>query len=733
MTNWGEPGVPLLPKSLRDLWAEERLPDWISTECGLPLGSTLAALDATVWQNLPAFSPRLERYVLALLDTRYDAIRDLTALSQPWPVGLDPGSVPWKSRTHNAIARAGLLANRNLLSQLTFGDLYGLNGMGAMSVIDFATTAEAAIDRFEAVSDTEAEEAPEILGSLVGEQWIDTVMPDDPRFAQYFMGSLLPKRHFDDIEADADASGLKPDLINVSVLLHGLHSRDVFSALLNQVRAIQQMPLDMALRDYVAALCFNGTNKSRDSMRVEMLLARFGLDGTSRRATFQECADLLKKTRERCRQIQDDALSQKPSHPVYMPALDHALEILEQHAPIDANDAAQLLVQRGITTIPFRPESVLAAAEFCGRATTFSVEYGLHDARVVTDSSDAFASRVASLAARLATSSGASNVSAVSAAAESEDIHVSPEQVRDVLRHHTSAQFLDETEDWFWMPDGNRTRNRLSNTARRMLAVASPLDIRTIREGVQRLYRIRNQSGRRESHQLIVPPRSILAAFFAHNPAFVFENSTVRSKEPLDYRTVLGETDQIMLEVLRSTPAGILDRQSFASACIERGVKPNTFSAFLGFSPIIEHVDTGIWGLRGIHIDPIEVERLREALAMRPREHRVVDFGWTDTGNLWLAMRLPRLTVASYTHGIPVTILPYVAGRQFRALTRDSREVGTVVVDERGSSWGYGPFLAREGADEDDILYTEFNLVRGTVMLELEPEDFLEASNESAS
>jgi hypothetical protein len=84
LTSWGEPGVPLLPKPLRDLWAAERLPDWISSECGLPQGSTLAALDTNVWQNLSAFSPRLERYVLALLDTRYIAIRTSPALDRPW-------------------------------------------------------------------------------------------------------------------------------------------------------------------------------------------------------------------------------------------------------------------------------------------------------------------------------------------------------------------------------------------------------------------------------------------------------------------------------------------------------------------------------------------------------------------------------------------------------------------------------------------------------------------------
>lgn len=735
LTNWGQAGVPLLPKTLREFWTGERLPDWIARECRLPEGSTLAALDARVWDNLLAITPRIERYVLALLDTRYDAICEIPAIGRPWPIGLDPGSIPWRARTWNCLTRANLHLDRGRLSRLSFGELYAIKGMGAVSVVDFATTAEAAINRFEAAAEKEGKDVSAMVASVSGESWVEAITPDDPRFARYFEGWEGADSEFVDIaQADADAAALSSSfdlsgLTDVLALL-GLRSRDALRSLLVRVGHIQQMPLDVALRDYVEALRSGGSGRVPDPARVDMLLARFGLDGTAEPVTLQEGAERLNVTRERFRQIQEAALKWKPDHPVYLPALDRALETLGSHAPMAAQAAAQLLVQQGITTVPFRPESVLAAAKFCGRAPTFTIEPGRHDARVVTDSSLEFASLVSSLASRLATASGASNVSAVIAAADAEGIQINAAQVREVLSYQTSAEFLDGEQEWFWMPRGIPTRNRLTNTTRRMLAVASPLDIRTIREGVQRLYHHRNRIGgpERESRPLMVPPRSILTAFYACNPAFTLEDGTVRPIHPLDYRAVLGETEQVMVEVLRSTPSCILDRHSLYAACEARGMNSSTFNAYLSFSPIIEHIDTGIWGLRGVHIDPVEVERLRTELAMRPRERRVLDFGWTAQGNLWIAVRLPNLGGSSFTLGIPAAIQLYVANRAFSAVGDDGSQVGIIAIDDHGTSWGYSPFLSRAGADEDDVLYVEFDLGDARATLRLEDAEFLEAA-----
>ena len=48
------------------------------------------------------------------------------------------------------------------------------------------------------------------------------------------------------------------------------------------------------------------------------------------------------------------------------------------------------------------------------------------------------------------------------------------------------------------------------------------------------------------------------------------------------------------------------------------------------------------------------------------------------------------------------------------------------MIDDKGMSWGYGSFLSRHGADEDDIFLVEFDLVHERATLKLETEEFLD-------
>jgi hypothetical protein len=66
-----------------------------------------------------------------------------------------------------------------------------------------------------------------------------------------------------------------------------------------------------------------------------------------------------------------------------------------------------------------------------------------------------------------------------------------------------------------------------------------------------------------------------------------------------------------MVDVLRSSPTGLLDRASFERSCIERGVTRETFSVFASYSSVIAYVSTDVWTLRGLKIDAAAVEALR--------------------------------------------------------------------------------------------------------------------------
>ena len=116
---------------------------------------------------------------------------------------------------------------------------------------------------------------------------------------------------------------------------------------------------------------------------------------------------------------------------------------------------------------------------------------------------------------------------------------------------------------------------------------------------------------------------------------------------------------------------------------------------------------------------------MREVSGTPTRERRTYDYGWTPKGNLWIAARLPSI-LTNFTLYIPSSIGHYISGQHFPIQSDDNRDEGTIGVDERGMSWGYGPFLSRNGPDENDILVIQFDLLHGQAIVDLENEEFLD-------
>ena len=327
------------------------------------------------------------------------------------------------------------------------------------------------------------------------------------------------------------------------------------------------------------------------------------------------------------------------------------------------------------------------------------------------------------IARKLAGQSGVTCVFQVADALAANGHEVDEKDLRRMLHTNSNSEFFDE--DWFWATDVREERNRLRNVARKILSVVSPQTVRSIRDGVRRAYRVRVASHERYA-RLVVPPLDAMKAFFERHPNFEVEGNCVYPPVPLDYRKELGETDRIMVEVLRSSPTGVMDRTSFAVGCLARGMNENTFSVYASYSCVLEHVGIGIWKLRGVAVDPAAVEAVRMANQLKPREKRVLEHGWTDDGKLCIAARVPRLGKQSMVIGCPGAIQRYLIGQEFQCRTKEgNHKRGTVVINEKGTSYGYGPFIRRYGLDEDDILLAEFDLATNTVQLSLADDELL--------
>ena len=691
-------------------------------------------------------NPRLKHFLIFLVRSRSNSIGHLRCLDRNWPLGLKAVDIAWSNRTKNCLRQQGLLENEQELVKVTFGELFAIAGMGALSVLDFSGTLEGAMEVYDNFvnystnrgstgknganlelqgqltppfdlegpdksADDNKTNLPDLIGILeetVDKEWAEQVSEQDPRFA-----SLLPPGR-GTLQERIDKLLSEPDsLTNVSEIPALVLS---IQKVKEYIAKLKEQSLECSLMDFLRLI------SRADGERLEVLAARFGW-ASEEPATLEECGKRLGVTRERIRQIQARTIKRIPQHPVFMPRLDEALAFFEQSAPIALRDAAHILHKEGVTEKNFHPYGILEAAKLFGRETTLDV-CETRDGEMLINEPDAKVVRlVPKLARKLAGQSGVTSIFQVAEVMREEGVDVEETQIRRTLSGSKNFEFLNE--DWFWATNVKDSRNRLYNVTRKILSVASPQSIINIRDGIRRHYRWRMSSHAR-FRTLSIPPLLVLEAFYKKHPGFRVEDNMVYASEALDYRRELGDTDRVLVEVLRSSPSGLMDRDSLTEECLARGLNENTFSVYTSYSPILEHVDTAIWKLRGVKGDPTAVEAIRIANHMRPRQKRVLQYGWGGDGKLWIAARVPKMA-GSMVIGCPGPVQRFLSGQEFTCLTKDGKHnSGTVSINDRGSSYGYGVFIRRYGVDENDVLLAEFDLKDQTVNLSVGDEEILE-------
>lgn len=709
-SSWGARGMALLPESLRDAWAGEALPEWVAQEFRLPIGASAAALDESVWaaSGQESLTERQRNFVVNLVQARRSEIGPLSVFKEPLPYWLDVKDLQFSTRTRNCLVVSGLLGEPDQLAKVTFMRLFETRSMGVVSVLEFACLTEAALHRASAMEVSPLLDENQLL-EIITEPWADRVGPADPRFADLIppVISATVLEMMDTLTSGPDGDAEVLDQLGRAL-----------PELRRRLTAIEALPLERQLGDFLRAL------SPYEGDRLAAMIDRLGWGG-SPPITLEEAGTRLGVTRERFRQLQERVTNRLKNipFPVYMPALDAALQLLREKSPLSITAASVLIRTSGLSQADFHPGSLINAALTCGRKPPIQLQT-IGKKTIVSATAISYADAVLRVAYRQAHASGASNVKEVVAELQLKEIEADEAAVHHLLRDFSDVEFLEE--EWFCHRPANPDRDRLRNVTRKMLSVASPIELGSLREGIRREYRYRGHRGMK-TWALLVPPRSVLRAYYQRHPEFAIdENEWVKPVDPLVYRVELALNDAILVDVLRSSPACVLDRASLAAECGRRSMNANTFSLYLTYSPVILHLGTDIWSLRGVRVDPAAVEAVRAANALREREKRVLDHGWTPDGKLWVAARLPAGLGGTFVLGIPGAIKNYLAGRQFSAVDEDGVSHGSVRVNDAGTSYGFGSFLRQRGADEGDILITEFDLCAGVAVLHLGDDELLE-------
>ena len=261
----------------------------------------------------------------------------------------------------------------------------------------------------------------------------------------------------------------------------------VVPELRKRLEQITALPLERQLGEFLSAL-------SRcEGQRLSALADRLGWAGKPP-ITLEEAGQRLNITRERMRQLQEKVSDRLKaiSFPVFMPALDEALRALAEASPLEIASAGALLNQKGISELAFHPQCVIDAAMTCGRTPPIQLQT-INRKTIVAATVIQDADTILRVAYRQAHASGASNVGEVLAEMTANRIAVPKGTVRHVLREFSEMQFIEE--EWFFHRPTNPERDRLRNVTRKILSVASPIELGVIREGLRREYRYRGHRG----------------------------------------------------------------------------------------------------------------------------------------------------------------------------------------------------------------------------------------------
>ena len=703
----------MLPLVFVEAVRDVRVPQWVCEMLGLAPGATADALGEPIEaESATELDARLLNFAVRLAQSREQIIGHLPAITLAWQPGLDPETVSWSIRTQNCLRREELLGDTDALTTISVQELSWIDGMGMRSILDFAVTAEAALMQMEmslpAKDSGDQGQLEAQLKYLIGiarQPWAEQVFASDPRFTGLLRGGMGTLDSMIEIAVQVVDAKEVTELVRIIPLIE------------IRVEQIANLSLEAALEELFEQFA------PRQVERKDELLSRFGWLGGPP-ITLQACGERLGITRERVRQIQAKFLRRLSGRSVFLPQLDKAIRIFEQAAPVSTTDAPKLLVDAGICHGYFSAESVIAAASDLQRKTSLRIGKIKGKKILVADEDQRATTRLFAIARTQSGASGATNVSEVLAQIESEEgISIDLKRAGALLTNLEEIEFLDD--QWFWMPGIPKERNRLRNISRRMLSVASPINVSKLRGGVRREFSFRNSAGS-PKWTLLAPPVNIMTEWYRRHPEFVVdENNNVGHVGHLEPRKELGDVDYALVDVLRSSPTCVLDRPSIRDACLGRGINPHSLEVALTYSAILDHVEINIWTLRGVSVEPTAISAVRDLNAQKPRQKRVRNFGWTADGKLWISVVTPAYTFTS-VFGVPGGVKKLLAGQKFRAVSANGNDFGTVGVSDDGTAYGYQPFLKQIGADEGDTFLLEFNLEEEIVTLRLGDESVLE-------
>jgi hypothetical protein len=354
----------------------------------------------------------------------------------------------------------------------------------------------------------------------------------------------------------------------------GVSSDDVL-AQAGAIMKRSKLTLESELRDHLL-----GTGRN-----ARVAARYYGFDGRGG-GTLQSVGDEIGVTRERVRQIMA-AASQGlgTGRPVSL-MLDRTIAFVVDRMPAAAGEIEAELQFQQLTARLFRLEGVIKAAELLGRRLPFSITE-VNGERLVHGRDIPSVDTIVRIARRVISRWGMATLSDVVAEVRKVESGVCD---RELVGHALAClggfHWLGQSTDWFWL--SNNPNNPVLNRMRKILSVASPINISELWAGIGRDYRMKKLS----------PPKSVLLEFCRQAPGLRVNHETVKAVPGVNSDDILSGTERDIVHLL-SEHGGTITPSELTSVCLGMGVNRRTCYRNLVSSPIISRYADGLYGLIG--------------------------------------------------------------------------------------------------------------------------------------
>lgn len=317
--------------------------------------------------------------------------------------------------------------------------------------------------------------------------------------------------------------------------------------------------------------------------RDSRIVARhYGLDGNGG-ANFQKVGDEFELTRERVRQIVAENALLRYRKTGAVSTLARVISSIISTLPSPAADVEMTLRAEGLTLRLFRLEGVLAIAELLGCPAPFRVTQ-INGVRYAVAVRHRPFQDILTEARQIVRRNGMATIASCISGRSKTGISQRELDLAEVLLSaEPGFQWLLPGSGWFWF--STMVHNRAADRIRKMLAVANPLNIGELRNGLSRMGDP-------------LAPKKILLEFCRHLPGLSVYGDTVGAETEIRLDEVLNKTERDIFKLL-SEHNGCMANSELIRGSRTLGIKRPTFYQCVTYSPIVSRYNRSYYRLIG--------------------------------------------------------------------------------------------------------------------------------------